>query len=445
MDYRPKSPVPSRDEPANTRRGPILILRVIFYVVVIAITVVSFLRIDPESATWALSLATGGWWAVALALVLATSVLAVDLLTPKKKVSTLSGVFLGLLAGVLAAIAVSFLLDLLAQGYALEGQPIITTLKILFGVCFCYLGVSVVLQTQDDFRLVIPYVEFAKQIRGQSPMLLDTSALVDGRIVDLGATGVLQAPIIVPQFVIDELHALADSTDKLKRARGRRGLDMLARLQRESPLDVTIDERPMPGASVDHMLVESARQQHAIIVTTDTGLSRVAGVQNVMVVNVHEIAGAMRTSIVTGETIRIHIVKAGEQQGQGVGYLDDGGMVVVENGGPLIGRTVEVVVTGTLQTSAGRLTFARALGFGDDDDADTTPDAAPETGAPRDAAPHHQPQSPIAPQNPPPPPPPERSGAPAASDAAAHPPAPAQETASPRFPRRSTARNPRRM
>ncbi|TVQ59380.1 MAG: PIN/TRAM domain-containing protein [Phycisphaerales bacterium] len=386
MQQRSTSIDPREGGVVRNVRGPILILRVIFYVVVISITVVSFLRVEPGSPAWELSVATGGWWAVALALALATGVLAIDLLTPRKKVSTLSGVFLGLLAGVLAAIAVSFLLDLLAQGYALEGQPIITTLKILFGVCFCYLGVSVVLQTQDDFRLVIPYVEFAKQIRGQRPMMLDTSALVDGRILDLSLTGMVQAPIIVPRFVIDELHALADSSDKLKRSRGRRGLDMLSRLQRESPLDITIEERPAAGAGVDQMLVELAREQQAIILTTDTGLERVAGVQSVPVVNMHNVAGSMRSVIVTGETLRIHIVKAGEQAGQGVGYLDDGGMVVVENGGGLIGRTVAVVVTGALQTSAGRLTFARAPDAENEGGGEEPRDDEPAPRSPRDDA-----------------------------------------------------------
>lgn len=346
----------------NERRATLLILRAVFYVLVISVTVVNFVRVGPDPTSWELSLATGGWWAVLLAIVLATGVLAIDLLTPRKKVSTLSGVFLGLLAGVLAAIAVSFLLDLLAQGYALEGSRLITTLKILFGVCFCYLGVSVVLQTQDDFRLVIPYVEFAKQIRGQRPMLLDTSALIDGRILDLGATGIVQAPVLIPRFVIEELQRLADSSDRTKRARGRRGLDMVARLQREPRLDLSIDERDMPGVSVDQMLIELAREQQAVIITTDSGLARVAGIQSVPVINMHDVAAALRTAVVTGESMRLRVVKGGEQPGQGVGYLDDGAMVVVENGGALIGQEVNVVVTGTLQTSAGRLIFARAPG-----------------------------------------------------------------------------------
>lgn len=366
------------------RRTSILILRVVFYVLVISVMVVNFVRVGPDATSWELSLATGGWWAVALAVALASAVLAIDLLTPRKKVSTLSGVFLGLLAGVLAAIAVSFLLDLLAQGYALEGTRLITTLKILIGVCFCYLGVSVVLQTQDDFRLVIPYVEFAKQIRGQRPMLLDTSALIDGRVLDLGATGMVQAPVVIPRFVIEELQRLADSSDRTKRARGRRGLDMVARLQREPRLDLSIDERAMPGVNVDQMLIEMAREQHAIIITTDSGLARVAGIQSVPVINMHDVANAMRTTVVTGESMRLLVVKGGEQPGQGVGYLDDGAMVVVENGGSLIGQEANVVVTGTLQTSAGRLIFARAHGVGEEHDHDA--ESGRDGAAPTDSA-----------------------------------------------------------
>ena len=128
----------------------------------------------------------------------------------------------------------------------------------------CYLGITTVLQTQDDFRLVIPYVEFAKQIRGPRPLLLDTSALIDARIADLADTGIIQSPVVIPHFVVAELQLLADSSDKLKRARGRRGLDVIARLQRAAALDVSIDETAVPGKAVDQMLVELARRMPAI-------------------------------------------------------------------------------------------------------------------------------------------------------------------------------------
>src|SRR6185295_3050090 len=165
---------------------------------------------------------------------------------------SISSVFLGLLGGMLATVALGSIMDLLLQTTIPEGEareaiaPLMTTIKIMMGITLCYLGVTTVLQTQDDFRLVIPYVEFSKVMRGPRPLVLDTSALIDARIVDVGETGIVQTPIVVPRFVVAELQVLADSHDKLKRARGRRGLDVVRRLQR-STLDVSIDETLVPG------------------------------------------------------------------------------------------------------------------------------------------------------------------------------------------------------
>jgi uncharacterized protein YacL len=303
------------------------------------------------------------YWPITLviALTVAAVTIAVDLLTPRKKVSTIVGVLFGLLAAMLATAALGFVIDLLAATYGEipSGDPRITIIKILIGTGMAYLAIATVLQTQDDFRLVIPYVEFAKQLRGPRPLLLDSSALIDARFADLAETGILQAPVIIPRFVIDELQLLADSDDKPRRSKGRRGLDLIGRLQRSAHVDVTVDETPVPGKAVDQMLVELARRTPGMIVTTDTALARIAAIHSVPVVNVHDLAAALRPSFVAGEPLRLRVLKPGEQPGQGVGYLDDGTMVVVEDGEPLIGQTVELTVTSTLQTSAGRLVFAR--------------------------------------------------------------------------------------
>jgi uncharacterized protein YacL len=163
----------------------------------------------------------------------------------------------------------------------------------------------------------------------------------------------------VPAFVIDELHALSDSGEKLKRNRGRRGLEILARLQKHGRLDVSIETKPVPGKDADQKLIELARTMPGVVLTTDSGLGRVANVQGVDALNMHDVANALKPNVIPGEPLQVHLMKPGEQQGQGVGYLDDGTMVVAENGGGFIGRTVELSVTSTMQTSAGRLIFGR--------------------------------------------------------------------------------------
>jgi uncharacterized protein YacL len=257
---------------------------------------------------------------------------------------------------------------------------------VLFGVAFTYLGVSIVLQTQDDFRLVIPYVEFAKQTRGVRPLLLDTSVLIDGRFLDAAETGLIQSPVVIPRFVIAELQTLADSAERLKRTRGRRGLELVGKMQRSPRLDVSVDETPVPGKSVDQMLVELARQLSGSIVTTDIALARVGKIHGVTVINLNDVALAMKPSFIPGERLRVSLIKPGEQPEQAVGYLEDGTMVVAENGRAAIGKTVDLIVATSLQTSAGKLIFARIPDGAVGEDWDSTeagvPDDALEPGEP---------------------------------------------------------------
>jgi len=304
-------------------------------------------------------LATNWWLTVMGTVVLAGVFLAVDVLTPNKKLQSLGAVILGLIAGLVGAVAAGFIVDLVASSWDIPDARFIAVAKILIGISLCYLGVSVVLQTQDDFRLVIPYVEFAKQIRGPRPMLVDSSALIDARIADIGETGIIQSPLVVPAFVVSELQHLADSSDKLARAKGRRGLEVVGRLQRSAWIDVSIDETPVPGKAVDQMLVEFARRMPAMLLTSDVALARIAGFQQIPVVNVNDLANAMKPAFVPGETLRLRLARRGEQEGQAVGYLDDGTMVIAENGARSIGETVDLTVRTTLQTQAGRLVFAR--------------------------------------------------------------------------------------
>lgn len=369
-----------KDDASTGRHALLRLLRIVLIAVIILVTFFYVLDIgqsDPgQLRELEINLVTGWPWVLLFALTLAFGVIAIDVLTPEKKIVTVSGVFFGIVAGVVASIAFSFLIDRLAEAYEIEGERIISTVKILLGIGATYLCVSIVLQTQDQFRLVIPYVEFSKQIRGPKPMLLDTSVLIDGRIIDIARIGALQTPLVIPQFVLAELQQLADSRDKTKRSRGRRGLDVVSRLQREPRLDITIDDSVPPAKNVDQMLVDLALTMPGIVVTTDSALERVAGIHGAPVLNLNELAQAMRPNVLPGEILTVTLLREGEHAPQAVGYLDDGTMVVAEDGAAQIGQRVQLTVMSTLQTSAGRMIFARLNGRSASSSADdaVTPD-----------------------------------------------------------------------
>jgi uncharacterized protein YacL len=367
------------------------IVRLAFVVIFVTFTVLALLDTDSLGqgilAPGGIAL-KNGWSTVALvAFSLAAAVIFVDVVTARKKVSALVSIFLGLVFALLATYALGKILDLLAQIYDVRNAGLLATSKILIGIGLAYLSIITILQTQDDFRLVVPYVEFTKQLRGARPIVADTSSLIDGRIADLASTGILQSPIVVPAFVIAELQTLADQGDAGKRARGRRGLDIVSRLQRTPGLDVTIDQAPMPGKGVDQMLIELATRQDAMVLTGDTGLARVASIQGVRTLNLNDVANAVKPTLLAGDRVTVRLVKAGEQPGQGVGYLDDGTMVVAEDGREHVGQTVALVVVTMLQTSAGRLIFARlAEGAGEMPPRDRSEPPAMSGGAAIDEA-----------------------------------------------------------
>lgn len=346
------------------------ILRGTFLVLTTAVAMLYALTFQTEGSVQLHQVIVVGLTTIGLALV----VIAVDVLTPHKKLSAISGVFLGLIAGLIAAWALSFPVDLIrvvtgrtdptfqrALEVLLEGA------KVFIGLVTCYIAISLVLQTKDDFRLVIPYVEFAKQLRGTRPTLLDTSILIDGRILDIVATRILQGTLIVPRFVLDELQTLADSADKTRRARGRRGLDVLQKLQKSGMIDVTLQQQEdqialdpsVQAAGVDQKLVAIAAATKARLMTSDFNLAQIAGVRGIDVINLNDLAQALRPAAIPGQAMHVRVIKPGEGPEQGVGYLDDGTMVVVENGRSLIGRSVAIAVTSTIQTSAGRMIFGR--------------------------------------------------------------------------------------
>ncbi|MCC5830125.1 MAG: hypothetical protein JJU36_11820 [Phycisphaeraceae bacterium] len=301
------------------------------------------------------------------------SVIALDIRNPTKKLSAVSGVFLGLLVGLVLAYALSFFVDFI--GLILPTRlpeaslnNLLQGVKIFIGLVTCYVGISLVLQTKDDFRFVIPYVEFAKEIRGNRPTLLDSSVLIDGRIHDLVQTHLLQGTLTIPRFILNELQLVADSSDKSRRARGRRGLDTVQKIQNVPRIDLSIDPVESEGGSIDQKLVSRALELRGRIMTNDHNLAKVAEVRGVEVILLNEVARALRPALVTGERMNIELVKPGEVEGQGVGYLEDGTMVVIDNAREHIGRQVRFEVTRIIQTTAGRMIFGKLVDQVDSDE-----------------------------------------------------------------------------
>lgn len=372
-DRHAGSPLFESERSLRERQNVIWALRALFLILSVVVLSLGIVTGSAE-ARLGLELAPYWWVGVGATLIFFAVIVALDVLTPGRKLSTISAIIFGSFMGLLATIVLSFVIDVFTKTYDLDvtyAQPILTA-KVLLGLGLCYLGITTVLQTQDDFRLVIPYVEFSRQYRGARPLLVDSSALIDGRVVELAELGLFKTPIVIPRFVVDELQLLSDANDASRRARGRRGLDAISRLRRSQSLDITIDETSVAGSGADQMLVERGSALGATIVTTDWGLARVAGIKDVEVINVNQLARVLRPNVQPGEELRLRLIRPGEQEGQAVGFLEDGTMIVVADAAHLIGESVEIDVTGTTQTSAGRLVFARLR------DDQTPPDGAPD-------------------------------------------------------------------
>ncbi len=229
---------------------------------------------------------------------------------------------------------------------------------------FCgYLGVSITMRRKSEIAEPGWFKSSDKKERTSMmarPKILDTSVIIDGRIFDICQTGVMEGRLVVPGFVLQELRHIADSADALKRGRGRRGLDILHRMQKELNMTVHVEERDFEDiAEVDAKLLRLAQELNGVVITNDYNLNKVASVQSVPVFNINELANAIKPVVLPGEEMTLAVVKEGKEAGQGVGYLDDGTMIVVENGRRYIGETVETVVTSVLQTAAGRMIFAK--------------------------------------------------------------------------------------
>ncbi|MCA9051734.1 MAG: PIN/TRAM domain-containing protein, partial [Planctomycetaceae bacterium] len=252
----------------------------------------------------------------------------------------------------------------LALGIWIINEAQRNAVQMLIGAVICYSLVSFLLQTRGDFRFIIPYVEFVKEMKGRKPYVLDTSVIIDGRIADVVETQILESQLVVPDFVLREVQDIADSSDKNRRARGRRGLEVLAILQKSPHTDVRLHETSRAdfrSTAVDHKLVELAKLLRGGVITNDFNLNKVASVQGIPVINLNDVANALRPRFIPGERLKLKIIKEGEGPGQGVGYLDDGTMVVCEGAANMLGKDIDSIVTSVLQSSAGRMIFTKPV------------------------------------------------------------------------------------
>lgn len=308
-----------------------------------------------------------GLTAFGLIMLLGVLVVAIDALSHNKQITTISAVFFGLLMGfLLGNLFWMALRPIMEENFGGERSPQVHLIQLFLTLVSCYICVSILLQTKNEFRFLIPYVEFSKQIKGPKPLALDTSVIIDGRIADICDTGIIDTKLIVPRFILQELQNIADSSDKIKRNRGRRGLDILKRMQSNTKIDVQMHDSNLPELrdveKVDERLVVLAKVLSARVVTNDFNLNKIAQIQGVEVINLNELANALKLVALPGESLPVRIVKQGDQIGQGVGYLDDGTMVVVEQGKSAIGQEISITVTSVLQTPAGRMIFGRMDG-----------------------------------------------------------------------------------
>ncbi|WP_372369002.1 PIN/TRAM domain-containing protein [Candidatus Uabimicrobium sp. HlEnr_7] len=302
--------------------------------------------------------------------IIAGSIVGIYIIWVEIKYSTrfLVGIFtviLGLLVGFIASYLfvqalfliphVNMLKDILPAQY----QEIRDLVNVAITFLFCYLSVAVLYRTKNRFKLLIPFVDFTKEV-GDRRLILDSSIIIDGRISNICETGIMKGNLVIPKFILDEVQSLADCSDKQKRIRGRRGLEILAELQKNKRLDVTIEPQTFPNIKeVDNKLIALAQEINGIVITNDYNLKKIAQLQDVEVINLNSLANALKPTVFPGELIDIRIVKQGEEAEQGIGYLEDGTVVIVENTRRMIGKNVSVVVTNVLQNNIGRMVFAK--------------------------------------------------------------------------------------
>lgn len=303
---------------------------------------------------WALLWSQKPWMGAFFGLVLGLMVVLIDKLLKGVSLRAFSSATFGLTLGCVLATLVwsSHIFD-----YASSDAQWMIRLGIY--LTFGYLGTMLALRSnRDEFSLLIPYIRFIGQQPHEQVNLLDTSSIIDGRMSELSKTGFIDGTLVVPRFVLDELQSLADCPDQIKRLRGRRGLELLTDLQKSHVIEVKIHDAPLDKEPVDAKLIHLGRLLNARIVTTDYNLSRVAELQKVRVLNLHQLTNVLKPALIVGEILSLKLVKEGKEPHQAVGYLPDGTMIVVNHSRQKMGQEVVVTVTGSLQTNAGRMVFA---------------------------------------------------------------------------------------
>jgi len=321
----------------------LILLRVLFSV---GSMVVGYQTLQPKGA---------GILGVFLGLLLALIIIFAEAGMRKVSVKGLSSAVFGLILGLIMSKLVTDAFSLAP----ITGDSLLL-LNSTLTLVFCYLGMVIGLRGKDEFNLIIPYVRLRRQNQPEDTVILDTSVIIDGRILDIFKTKFLDGKIVIPRFVLKELQQIADSTDHIKRQRGRRGLEILHSIQKEAGTDILINEEDFIDVTgVDAKLVKLAKLLEAKLLTVDFNLNRVASLQAITVLNINELANALKPVVFPGEQMQIKLLKEGKEHNQAVGYLDDGTMVVVEEARRFIGQDVKVAVTSVLQTQAGRMIFTK--------------------------------------------------------------------------------------
>jgi len=313
-------------------------------------------------AVWGLAAILGCLLGYALAPWIINGTLSVAKLLEERTFKMTTQELLGGAIGLIIGLIIANLFGYSASRLPVMGAYVPIVASLLLG----YLGWSVGTKRREDLNGIFSGLkrdkekERDKTVKGDCYKILDTSVIIDGRIADIVNTGFLEGSLVIPEFVLEELRHIADSSDLTKRNRGRRGLDILNKLRKEQRIKVIITGRNFEDSmEVDSKLVKLAQETKGQILTNDFNLNKVAELQGVKVLNINELANALKPVVLPGEEMQVQVIKNGKEMGQGIGYLDDGTMIVVENGRRYLGQTIQVLVTSVLQTAAGRMIFAR--------------------------------------------------------------------------------------
>ncbi|HWS87004.1 MAG TPA: TRAM domain-containing protein [Pyrinomonadaceae bacterium] len=293
-----------------------------------------------------------------LALVISAFIIFLEMRIQQASLKTLIGAGIGSMMGIVGGVLIGFLISYQEAGAVHPSTKVFLTLALAF--IMAYIGLMVGAAKGDYLDLSALGGIFSDKATRRDVKILDTSVIIDGRIADVAETGFLSGTIVVPQFILRELQQVADSPDSSKRQRGRRGLDMLNRLQSNPSLDIQVVDTDFPAVKeVDLKLLELSKSLDGVVVTNDFNLNKVAQLHGIQVLNINELANSLKPVVLPGEAMRVFILKEGKEYNQGVAYLDDGTMVVVDNARRMIGKNADIAVTSVLQTTAGKMIFGR--------------------------------------------------------------------------------------